>query len=68
MANITALRSYRCTYWPKDQNGRPVITDTGVLPFVRVRASNAEGAATAAHWATGCCITEVSRVEPVAHD
>lgn len=62
---MSAQRSYRCTYWPKDQHGRPVASETGVLPHLRIKASDAEGAALAAHWATGCVIAEVTRIEPV---
>jgi len=60
---ITPTRSYRCTYHPNDPNGYPVPAETGVLPFVQVRALNAEAAQRAAHHVTGCAIASVERVE-----
>lgn len=60
----TALRSYRCHYTPKDRNGFPVPSDTGVLPFVQVQAANAEAAQRAAFARTNCPIASVERIEP----
>ncbi|HWH75063.1 MAG TPA: hypothetical protein VNV16_12450 [Methylibium sp.] len=60
----TTPRSYRCHYTPKDRNGYPVPSDTGVLPFVQVRAANAEEAQRAAYALTGCPIASVERIEP----
>jgi hypothetical protein len=57
-------RSYRCTYQPLDRDGFPVPCDTGVLPFVQVKAATAEDAQRAAHALTGCPITEAQRLEP----
>ena len=37
---VTALRSYRCYHYPKNPYGQPVASETGVLPFVQVRASS----------------------------
>lgn len=59
-------RSYRCYYTPNDLNGYPVATDNGILPFVQVRASDAEGAQRAAHHVTGCPVANVERLEHAA--
>lgn len=59
-----AVRSYRCTYHPKDTNGFPVAAETGVLPSIRIRAANAEQAALLAHATTGCVIALTERIEP----
>ena len=64
---VAATRSYRCTYTPVDRDGFPVPCDTGVLPFVQVRAATAEDAQRAAHAVVGCPITEVQRLEPRGH-
>lgn len=60
---VTPTRSYRCSYHPKDTNGYPVATESGIQPFVQVKASSAEHAARAAHAVTGCPISNVERVE-----
>lgn len=60
----TSQRSYRCSYSPLDRDGFPVVTDTGVLPFVQVQATDAEQAQRAAFALTGCPISEVQRLEP----
>ena len=60
---VTPTRSYRCTYHPKGPGGYPVQSDTGVLPFVQVKATNAEHAQRAAHAVTGCAIASVERLE-----
>lgn len=60
----TPTRSYRCSYNPIDRDGFPVPTDTGVLPYVHVKADNAEQAQRAAHALTGCPISEVQRLDP----
>lgn len=60
---VKPSRSYRCRFHPKDPNGFPVPNDTGVLPFIQVKATNAEHAQVAAHAVTGCPITSVERVE-----
>ena len=59
-------RSYRCYYTPRDSNGYPVASDNGILPFVQVRASDAEGAQRAAHHVTGCPVANVERLEHAA--
>jgi hypothetical protein len=40
--------------------------DTGVLPFVQLRAVSAAIAARLAHAVTGACVVEVVRLEEVA--
>lgn len=60
---VTPARSYRCSYYPKDRNGYPVAAESGVQPFVQVKATNAEKAALAAFAVTGCPISNVERVE-----
>lgn len=59
----TAQRSYRCYYTPRDKGGYLVASDNGILPFVQVRANNAEGAHHAAHRVTGCPVADVQRIE-----
>jgi hypothetical protein len=58
-------RSYRCHYHPKDRNGYPAQCDTGVLPFVQLRARDAENAQRLAHQLTGCSISGVERIEEI---
>lgn len=58
--------SYRCHYHPKDRNGYPATCDTGVLPFVQVKARNAEDAQRIAHRLTGCSISGVERLDEAA--
>jgi hypothetical protein len=59
-------RRYRCSYQPQDRDRVPVLSDTGVLPFVQVQARSAEEAQRAA-WATvGAPIVVVERVEEAA--
>lgn len=58
-----ATRSYRCTYWPKDQHGHAFEADTGVLPAITVKADDAEGAIRAAHYITGCPVAQVERLD-----
>ena len=59
-------RSYRCHFHPKDRNGYPAACDTGVLPFVQVKARDAEHAQRVAHDLTGCSISNVERLDEVA--
>ena len=56
----------RCHYHPKDRNGFPAASDTGVLPFVQVKARDAEHAQRVAHQLTGCSISNVERLDEVA--
>ena len=60
---FTEARSYRATYHPKDQHGHPVASDAGVLPFIQLKAANAEDAHRLANATTGCVIANVERVE-----
>ena len=60
---VTPTRSYRCNYPPQGPGGYPVPADTGVLPFIQVKAPNAEAAQRAAHHVTGCAIDSVERLE-----
>ena len=60
---ITEARSYRCSYHPKDLNGHPVAADSGVLPTIQLKASNAEQAQRAAYAVTGCVVAGVERLE-----
>jgi hypothetical protein len=62
-AMSTSRRSYRCTYHPTDSAGFASISDTGVLPFVQLRASDAEEAQRLAHHITGCAVSEVQRLD-----
>ena len=57
------VRRYRAFYAPKDGGGYPVPTDSGVLPFVQIQASDAESAQRAAFALTGCSIAEVQRLD-----
>jgi hypothetical protein len=58
-------RSYRCHYHPKDRNGFPAACDTGVLPFVQVKARDAEHAQRVAKDLTGCSISNVEHLDEV---
>lgn len=58
---ITPLRSYRCHYTPQTDRGFPILSESGVLPFVQLRAANAEAAQRAAHHVTGCPVASVER-------
>ena len=64
--SIKLTRSYRCSYYPKDRFGSPVATDTGVLPFVQLKATDAEDAQRKAHAVTGCAVVGVERIEVAA--
>lgn len=59
-------RSYRATYHPKDQNGYPVVSESGVLPSIRLKAPNAEAAALLAGATTGSVIAGVERLDDEA--
>jgi hypothetical protein len=60
---ITSARSYRCSYHPKDLNGYPIAADSGVLPTIQLKASNAEHAQRAAFALTGCVVANVERLD-----
>lgn len=57
-------RRYRAYYSPLDRDGFPVSSDTGVLPFVQIKADSAEQALTQAYALVGCPISEVQRLDP----
>lgn len=63
---VTPTRSYRCTYHPQDGYGFPAPADTGVLPFVQLKARDAEDAQRKAHAVTGCPVSQVERLEVAA--
>lgn len=56
-------RSYRCSYHPTDRAGFASISETGILPFVQLRAADAEQAQRLAHHLTGCAISDVQRLD-----
>lgn len=58
-----ATRSYRATYHPKDQHGNPVVSESGVLPSIRLQAPNAEAAALLAGATTGSVIAGIDRID-----
>lgn len=64
--HIPATRSYRCHYTPLDRDGFPVPSDSGLLPFVQVKALNAEHAQRAAFATIRCPISHVERLEDAA--
>jgi len=63
--HIAQTRSYRCYHHPLDRDRFPAPSETGVLPFVQLRAANAEDALRAAHHLTGCPIVNVERQDEV---
>lgn len=66
MHTFTRARSYRCSYHPQSPSGAPAPADTGVLPFVQLKARNAEDAQRKAFHLTGCPISAVERLEVLA--
>jgi hypothetical protein len=64
--HVTPTRSYRCYHHPLDRDRFPAPSETGVLPFVQLRAANAEQAQRAAYAVTGCPIVDVERHDEVA--
>lgn len=63
---VTLSRSYRCTYHPQDDYGIPASAETGVLPFVQLKARDAEDAQRKAYAVTGCPVAQVERLEVAA--
>jgi hypothetical protein len=57
----TESRSYRCYYHPRTD----APSESGALPSIRLRASNAETAMHCAHAVLGHPIDHVERVEPL---
>lgn len=58
-------RPYRAFYTPLDRDGWPVPSETGVLPYVDLKATDAEHAQRKAHERTKCPIDRVERIEAV---
>ena len=56
---VTPTHSYRAYLRP---NG--LLSESGVLPFIQLRAPSAEHAARAAHAVTGKAVDSVERIEP----
>ncbi len=61
MQEITPLRSYRCTYAPISSFGTPHACESGALPYVQLKAANAEDALHKAHHVTGCPVVDAER-------
>lgn len=61
--HVKPIRPYRCHYHPNDRFGSPVVADSGVLPFVTIKAASAEDAHRKAQTKTGCAIANVERLE-----
>ncbi len=62
--NITALHSYRAILIPADASSNvEALADAGLLPTIRVKASNATQAEVNAHVASGQGVQRVERVE-----
>lgn len=61
--HVQPARSYRCSYHPQDRFGVPVSAETGVLPFVQLKAASAEDAQRKAQAVTGCAVVGVERME-----
>ena len=62
---ITALHSYRAILIPANANpsSLEVLADAGLLPTMRLKASNATQAEARAHLASGKGVLRVERVE-----
>jgi hypothetical protein len=56
---ISPLRSYRCYYHPRPD----APAESGVLPWLQLKAANAADAFTKAHHTTGKTIDRVERIE-----
>jgi hypothetical protein len=59
-------RSYRCYYTPLDRDGFPVVSESGILPFLQLKATSAEHAQIAAHAIRKCPVAYVERLEEAA--
>jgi hypothetical protein len=57
---LRSTHSYRCYYHPRTDT----VADAGVLPSIRLRATDAEHAMRVAHAVLGHPIDSVERVEP----
>jgi len=60
---MAVARSYRCYFTPREALGHLASSDTGALPFVQVKAANAEAALISAQYVTGCPVCNVERLE-----
>ena len=56
-------KRYRCFYSPLDRDGFPVAMETGVLPFVELKADGAEDAQRKAFKKLGFPVAGVERLE-----
>lgn len=65
---MSTARSYRCTFTPVDRFGAPMVTESGVLPWLQLQAADAEQAARLAHASVGAPIVQVERIEPTQAD
>ena len=63
---MKTIRSYRCTYSPLDRSGWPQMSETGLLPSVRVQAPDAETALRLAFATVGCPIVDAERLDAAA--
>lgn len=63
--NISALHSYRAILIPTNANPSNLedLADAGLLPTIRLKASNATQAEARAHLASGKGVLRVERVE-----
>lgn len=66
MEAVTQARSYRCSYHPQDFNGHPAPSEAGVLPYIQLKARDAEDAQRKAYAVTGCPVVQVERLEVAA--
>jgi hypothetical protein len=55
--------NYRCHYIPLDRFGCPVPSESGLLPFVQLKANNAEHAHRVAFDKIRCPISHVERLD-----
>lgn len=56
-------RSYRCTYFPKDNQGVPQPCESGALPSIRVQAPNANAAELLAAASVHGVVAHVERID-----
>lgn len=60
-----AIRSYRCTYFPKDAAGIPQASDSGNLPSIQLQAPSAARAEQLASATVNGLVASVERIEVV---
>lgn len=58
---MSSTRSYRCYYYPRPDEP----SESGVLPYLQVRAADAEQAAQLAYATMGKPIARCERIEPL---